>query len=224
MAPLLEPPGLVFQHRTARPQARSETSDIPSHHRRRPGVFPAPAVLSSDSSSLADTGQKVYPGRGRLELMIPEDRLACWQVGFLALHQSLLDLRLHTSGLVQPPRTATSIPAWHHSARMSTGPYPLLSPGLSSTLAAGRAIFDLGQSRIREPCLQRSQGWVDCYQDPQNCAICHQLAPQVALLSLTQFGQWLWQTGCLDRPLMMLGFESAQAAVYISDSSQCTYR
>ena len=225
MTSMLESPGRVSQHKRARHRARSETSAAPFHHRfcrRRPGVFPAPAALSSGSSLPVATRKLVHPGRGRLEPMIPEDRLAYWQVGILALHQSLLDLRLHISGLAEPPRTATSIPAGRHSRSIVyPGHYQQLSPGLSSTLAAGRATFDPANCRLREPYLQRSQGWVDCYQDPQNCAICHQRVPQAAFPRLTPVERWLWQLGCLDHLPMMLGYESAQAAIYCRDPRQC---
>ena len=215
-------PGQALRRRQVQYLAREGSFDSPFQHRlygQRPGAFHAPAVPYSDGPPSDDAVQIVSSGRGRSKPMTLANKLVFWQVELPAPHQSLQDPRLYSSGLASPPRTATSIPV---GCRYQLLAYlrqsQLLPSGLSSTLATGRATLDTAQCGSYFQC---PQGWVDCYQDPPNCAVCHQLAPQTASSNLALSEGWTWWLGCLDHPPMILGFEFAQATVSFQNPCLC---
>ena len=156
--------------------------------------------------------------------MIPDDRPGYWQAMSLALHQSLADLATTVPGLAQPPLTATSIPAGSRSSHpVLPRDYRSLRPGLPPPLAAGNGVLDLESNQVSVTCPNRAQGWVDCYQDPQNCAICHQPESQSVFHRLISAGLWKWHTGHLDHLLQRHGFEHAQVDTCIAGLSPYNY-
>ena len=190
--------------------------------RRGTGAFQAPTVPYPVSSLCADTKMRACLGRGSYALMIPDDRQARILAGNVPGSPPEPGRPSHNC---PRSRAATStIPAGSRSSHpVLFGGYHSLRPGLPPPLAAGNGVLDLESNQVSVTCPNRAQGWVDCYQDPQNCAICHQPESQSVFHRLISAGLWKWHTGHLDHLLQRHGFEHAQVDTCIAGLSPYNY-
>ena len=184
---------------------------LPRHQPGPFGVFHAPSALCPVNLPGCFIKHGVVQGRGNSARTTLDNRPRYWQVRSLALYQSLAALPGAATGLTPPPRTETSIPVRHwHGHPVWTEACRFRHLGLPSSLAAGHAepYAALHQNPTSHPW---SQGWVDCYQDPQHCAICHQSGSRwIPSWGVCSQLCW-WHEGRPDRPQRRNGFAPVQA-------------
>ena len=154
---------------------------------RSSNAGPHPAATAHLSTSLpssyrlAEYQATHVSGHGKCRPKTPVGMLECWLVagpGSQSLYQGII-LPLYQmtgdSGLEDPPRLETSIPAT--TLPYATGRYQNHSkslPGMFAPLATGEGHSTTNSHNHSEetPLLQ---GWPDSYQDAQHCAVCARL-------------------------------------------------
>ena len=166
------------------------------------------------------SSSSVCSGPGNLAQMTLDNRPEYWQASSVASSKGLTDSSTLVLGLAQPPRTATSIPVGSCRAHLNkAGDCRSQYSGLPSTLAAGKIVLHPLSSQQCQTCSRMLQGWVDCCQDPQHCAICRRSEAQLASQWQASNQLLQWYIGCLDRHRQRHGFAHAQVAAFAAHLS-----